>query len=144
MESAQSESEDLPGLTLHVIHEELASCAGRNFQAAGKIHLSAEVHDLGVFDDVVEKLDGMTVHTVNDVPQALVKAAQRRAKRAEEKMMSLTEESRNRIDQLEAELSFARQERDTYRGQLEQALATNAELTEALRWADEALQSRSK
>uniref|UniRef100_UPI00311D9102 hypothetical protein n=1 Tax=Erythrobacter sp. TaxID=1042 RepID=UPI00311D9102 len=77
-------------------------------------------------------------------PQALVKAAQRRAKRAEEKMMSLTEDSRNKIDQLEAALSFARQELENYKGQLSQALAANAELTEALRWADEALQSRSQ
>lgn len=144
MESAQSSSEDLPGLTLYVVQEELSSCAGKSFKAAGKILLSAEVHDLGIFDDVLEKLDGMTIHTVNDVPQALVKAAQRRAKRAEEKMMSLTEDSRNKIDQLEAALSFARQELENYKGQLSQALAANAELTEALRWADEALQSRSQ
>ena len=143
MEAANIGASELPGLTLHVMEDELSSCAGKTFQAAGTIVLSAEVHDLDIFEEVKEKLDGMTVHTVNDVPQALVKAAQRRAKKAEQKMMDTTENSRKRIDELEAQLSFTLQEKDSLKGRLEQALVEKKKLEEALAWADQALQSRS-
>lgn len=144
MEAANIGSDELPGLTLHVMEDELTGCAGKTFKAGGRIVLSAEVHNLDIFDEVKEKLDGMTVHTVNDVPQALVRAAQRRAKRAEQKMMDISEDTRKRVDELEAQLSFALQERDNFKGQLEQALAEKKSLEEALEWADESLQSRSK
>jgi len=143
MEPANLGVGELPGLTLHVIEDTLASCAGKAFKAAGMITLQAEVHDLDIFDEVKEKLDGMTIHTVNDVPQALVKAAQRRAKKAEQRMMDHTEESRRRIDELESQLSFALHERENFRAQLEQALNEKKALEEALAWADQALQSRS-
>ncbi len=143
MEAANLGADQLPGLTLHVATSELAHCAGQKFKAVGRITLSAEVHDLDTFGEVMDKLDGMTVHTVNDVPQALVKAAQRRAKKAEQKMMETNEDSRRRIDELEAQLSFALHERDNFRAQLSTVLEENRNLADALQWADEALKSRS-
>ncbi len=143
MEAANIGADQLPGLTLHVMKDELTGCAGRKFKASGQILLAAEVHDFDTFDEVKEKLDGMTVHTVNDVPQALIKAAQRRAKRAEEKQVENTENSRRRIDELEARLSFMEQEKNSLQFQLETAQRELAELRETVEWQDGVIQSHS-
>lgn len=143
MEAANIGAGQLPGLTLHVMQDELSGCAGKKFKAHGQIVLSAEVHDYGIYEEVKEKLDGMTVHTVNDVPQALIKAAQRRAKKAEQRQMETSEQSRRRVDELEANLSFTTQERDALRFQLEEAQREIAQLRETVDWQDQAMQSRS-
>lgn len=113
--------EDLPGLVLRVHEEQLTPCAGQSYLATGYITLTAEVNDLGVWDKVVEKLEGMAVYSVSTLADTLVQAAQRRANQAESMAMQTMEEARARIDQLEASLSFRTAENENLKHQLANA-----------------------
>lgn len=137
-----NKKEDVPGLTLYVKEHDLQHCAGKNFAATGFITLRAEVNELDIWDKVVEKLEGMTVYTVNDLSGAVIQAAQRRANRAEKKAMETMEEARQRVDELEATTSFLESDNENLKNQLEAVIRERNELQECVDAQDAALEGR--
>lgn len=131
--------EDVPGLTLYVKESDLQHCAGKQFKATGFITLRAEVHELDIWDQVVEKLEGMTIYTVNDLMGAVIQSAQRRANRAEKKAMKTMEEARKRVDELEAVNSFLESDNERLKRELTQALKERDELQEVVDVQDQAM-----
>jgi len=105
-------------LTFHIKNKTLLPCAGGKFKATGSVTLDAEVGDLEVWDTVIERLDNMTVHTVHDVAGALVAAARKKTQQAEQVAVEVTEDSRKRMDKLEADKSFLEQDAENLRRQL--------------------------
>lgn len=108
----------IPGITLHVHASDQAPCAGNTFLATGYVTLTAEIHDFSIWDQVVEKLNGMAVYSVATLTETLVEASRRRANKAEEDAMRATESSRVRVEELESALSFRDAELQATRGQL--------------------------
>jgi hypothetical protein len=126
-----------PGLTFYVTSKQLGPPAVEDHKAVGVINLNAVVTDLSVWDAVVDKLDGMVIHTVNDVAGTLVDVAKRRAERAEKQAMSITEESRQEVDRLNADISFKDQEILSLQGQLAQVVQERDMALEGLRAHEE-------
>lgn len=116
----------IPGITLHVHGSDQSPCAGTEFLATGYITLTAEIRDFTIWDQVVEKLNGMDVYSVSTLTETLVEASRRRANKAEEDAMRVTEMSRARVDELESALSFRDAELEALKGQL---AAAQEELT---------------
>lgn len=142
MTVTSKQKEDLPGLTLYVREQLLSPCAGETFKSTGFITLRAEVSDYAVWDQIVEKLDGMVIYTVNDLTGAVIQAAQRRANRAEKQAMETMEQARARVDELEASLSFMERDNENLKGQLAQALKEKQELQEVVDVQDQVLDAR--
>ena len=134
-----STKEELPGLTLNISSEELTGCQGSAIKAVGFITLRVEVNDYTIWDKVLEKLDGMTVYTVNDLFGAVMDAAQRRANRAENQVMKTTEEARQQVDELESKLSFTLQDNENLKVQIQQLVAERDELQVTCDALDDAL-----
>lgn len=142
MTVTSKQKEDLPGLTLYVKEQLLSPCAGETFNSTGFITLRAEVSDYAVWDQIVDKLDGMVTYTVNDLTGAVIQAAQRRANRAEKQAMETMEQARARVDELEASLSFMERDNENLKGQLAQALKEKQELQEVVDVQDQVLDAR--
>jgi hypothetical protein len=94
-------NEKLPGLTFHVENTSLQDKHGR-------VQLDATVNDIGLWDEVLKKLDGFRVYTVADLQTALVEVLQEDQKNMqdgyEQKVQHLTQElerARQRISVLE-------------------------------------------
>jgi hypothetical protein len=136
----KNKKEDLPGITLYIKEHELTPCVGKVYKSAGFITLRAEVNDLDVWDRVVEKLDGMTIYTVNDLTGAVIQAAQRRANRAEKQAMKSMEDARRVVDELEARNSFLESDNDNLKRQLEAIIQERDELQEVVDIQDQTLQ----
>lgn len=113
--------EAVPGLTLHISGKKIQGSTGEKYVANCSVTLTAQVSDLAVWDSVLERLDGMTVYTVDDVTDAVIAAAQRRANRAEKQMVDTVERFRQENEQLQSQLSFAQAENDLFRQQLAHA-----------------------
>lgn len=137
-----TKEKELPGLTLYVKEQKLTPCAGQEFKSTGFITLRAEVHDLAIWDKVVERLEGFTVHSVTEVTEAVVMAAQRRANRAEKTAMSTMEQARTEVDRLEADNSFLRSDYERMKGQLAAAATELQELQMVVDAQDAALEAR--
>lgn len=138
----KQKKEDLPGLTLYIKDQELTPCVGKMFKSAGFITLRAEVNDLDVWDQVVEKLEGMTIYTVNDLTGAVIQAAQRRANRAEREAMKSMEDARRLVDELDARNSFLESDNENLKRQLEAVVRERNELQEVVDVQDQTLQSQ--
>jgi hypothetical protein len=136
----KNKKEDLPGITLYIKEHELTPCVGKVYKSAGFITLRAEVNDLDVWDRVVEKLDGMTIYTVNDLTGAVIQAAQRRANRAEKQAMKSMEDARRVVDELEARNSFLENDNENLKRQLEAIIQERDELQEVVDIQDQTLQ----
>lgn len=132
--------ERLPGLTLHLKEQSLQPCAGKELVATGFVVLRAEVHDLQVWDAVVEKLDGMVVYTVNNLADALFTAVQDRANKAEERTLSVAERARVEIDALSARLAFTEEQALNSQRQVVELKQENAILNELIDIKDAELQ----
>jgi len=128
-------------MTLHIVEHVLKPCTGKNYKAAGRIVLSAEVADFGIWDEVKERLDGMTIHTVSDMAEALISAAQRRAKKAEKAMMKSNEESRQEVEKLGVELAFTQRKLEEEGNKAEMYANRVMELEEVIRGLDMMLES---
>lgn len=139
--TTKQKKEDLPGLTLYIKDHELTPCVGKVYKSAGFITLRAEVNDLNVWDQVVEKLEGMTIYTVNDLTGAVIQAAQRRANRAEKQAMKSMEDARRVVDELESRNSFLESDNDNLKRQLAAIVAERDELQEVVDIQDQTLQS---
>lgn len=116
-----AEKQTPPGLTFHIQEKSLNPPALPEHAAIGYISMTATVRDLAVWDEVVQRIDGMEIFTVKDVASTLVDVAKRRADRAEKQAMQINEESRQEIDRLNAELSFKNQQIASLEQQLLQA-----------------------
>lgn len=130
----QEKEAAVPGITLHLDEQELRHCYGDNYVAAGRLVLRAEVQSFEVWDAVVQRIDGMTVYTAENLAEAIAYAAQRRANRAEQKAAETIEEARQQIEQLEAHLAFMEQEKAHLQGNvavLQGELAVMKEVVEA-------------
>lgn len=136
----KQKKEDLPGLTLYIKEQELTPCAGKEFKSAGFITLRAEVNDLDVWDQILEKLEGMTVYTVNDLTGAVIQAAQRRANRAEGAAMKTMEEARQRVDEFDARNSFLENDNERLRRENAALIKERDELQEVVDIQDQTLQ----
>jgi predicted RNase H-like nuclease (RuvC/YqgF family) len=132
--------EDIPGITLYMKEKELTPCAGKLFKSTGFVTLRAEINDLNVWDQVTDKLDGMTVYTVNGLTEAIVQAAQRRATRAEKRAMDTMEQARRSVDDLEAAVSFLERDNENLKGQIAELLRERKELQEVIDVQDAALE----
>lgn len=132
--------EDLPGLTFYIKEKELLHCAGKRFKATGIITLRAEIQDLAIWDPVLEKLEGMTIYTVNDLVGCVVQAAQRRANKAEIQAMKTMEDARRVVDELEARNSFLESDNANVHRQLAAVLRERDELQDIVTTQDAVLQ----
>jgi hypothetical protein len=115
------EQEGIPGLTLYVHESAIGPCAAGQHKGAGTITLTAEVDDFEVWDKVVQKLDGMRVHSVQTLAEALVRVAQVKAATAEQKAAMTVESYRGEIARLESQLAFAAQSIGDMKRQLQAA-----------------------
>jgi len=70
---------------------------------------------------VVQKLDGMRVHSVQTLAEALVRVAQVKAATAEQKAAMTVESYRGEIARLESQLAFAAQSIGDMKRQLQAA-----------------------
>lgn len=131
--------QEIPGLVLYVTEHQCDGCPGDAFTTIGKIQLRAEVQDLEIWDQVVEKLHGMTIYTVDSLHEQVARAAQRRANRAEEQAMQVSEEARQQVDELESRCSFLEQEVNNLRGHISILLQERDELNLVIEAQDAAL-----
>lgn len=138
----KQKKEDLPGLTFYTKEKELKHCAGKKFKATGSVTLRAEIQDLGLWEPILDKLDGMVVYTVNDLADCVVQAAQRRADKAESTAMKTMEDARRIVDALEARNSFLESDNANVHRQLHTLVQERDELQEVVSMQDAALQQR--
>ena len=64
----------IPGLTFHVESADYKDSA--MFAAKGTVHLSVDIEDLDVWEEVLHRLDGMRVHAVDDFHRQLMTSLQ--------------------------------------------------------------------
>lgn len=100
----------IPGLVFHIEAQHLGPCVGGEIRAHGIATISADVYDVGVWDRAIEKLNGLVVYAQTVLPEILVEAAQIRAGQAEEEADKVREESRAKIEMLEARNAFQQSE----------------------------------
>jgi len=82
----------IPGLTFHVESADYKDSA--MFAAKGTVHLSVDIEDLDVWEEVLHRLDGMRVHAVDDFHRQLMTSLQQENEQLLERVTKLAEENR--------------------------------------------------
>lgn len=134
--------EDVPGVVLHVSESSLRHCPGHNFIATGAVTLRAEVNSYDLWDDVVDRLDGKVIYTVDSMAEAVLAAAQRRATQAEKRSVETIEKYRSDLDAALARLAFLEAENQRLTGQVTFLTGKNEELQLTVDAQDMALMQR--
>jgi gamma-glutamylcyclotransferase (GGCT)/AIG2-like uncharacterized protein YtfP len=97
----------LPGLTFHVETAQLTN-------KLGKAEIHADVNDVDMWEQVITKLDGLRIYTVEDLATSVMEVLQTENK--EEKMAHArqTEELRQQLETLKQRNSFLEQQNAEY------------------------------
>ncbi len=100
--------ERLPGVTFRLTRGDLLPPADNKKQKAlGAVELNAEVNDFDVWKEVLDKLNGMRIYTIENLAEEMVEVAQEKARQLENEMAKKTEELRVERAQLQQQLDFA-------------------------------------
>lgn len=95
--------ERIPGVTFRLTHgSKKPPIDPKLHKAVGHVELYAEINDFNVWDEVLQRLNGMRVYTVENLAEEMINVAQKKAREAETNLSK-------RIQQLEAELEQSKQ-----------------------------------
>ena len=134
--------ESLPGLVLYMVEHALQPCSGEKFKGTGLIKLRAEVHDFDVWDQVVDRLDGMTVYQSLTLMESVMASIQRRAEKKTAAALQTMEEARVRVEELEAQLSFVLADNERLKQQMSVLVRERDELQEVVDIQDQTLEQK--
>lgn len=81
-------------------------------EARAHVLLTAEIYNIEVWEQVVKKLDGLTVHTVTDFAVEIVEVMEATHKKEKERLGQDLIAKDAKIAQLEQQLSFAKADKD--------------------------------
>lgn len=110
--------ERIPGVTFRLTRaDKKPPIDPKKHKAIGYVELTAEINDFMVWEDVLQRLNGMRVYTVENLAEEMISVAQNRAREAERDL-----EVKNQA--LQAELEKAKQNLSFTKAELQQRLQT--------------------
>ncbi len=95
--------EKIPGLTLRMVQADLKN-------GHGTLHLTAIVNDIPTWEDVVARLNGMRVYTIEGLAEEMINVAQRRANQVQEDSRKEVLNLQVEVEQLKQQVSFTKAE----------------------------------
>lgn len=103
--------EELPGVTFRLTRADVGPPVDIDrHKALAFVEMQAEINDFGIWDDVIKRLDGMRLYTVNNLAEEMISVAQERAREAEKATEKKRIEAQAEIEKLKQRLSFAEAE----------------------------------
>ena len=100
--------ERLPGVTFRLMRGEQRPPADptRPNTSVGIVELYAEINNSSVWVDVLNRLNGMRIYTVDNLAEEMISVAQKRAKESEKKVQQEKEVLRSELDAANQRISF--------------------------------------
>jgi glutamyl-tRNA reductase len=95
--------EKIPGLTLRMVQADLKN-------GHGTLHLTATVNDIPTWEEVVGRLNGMRVYTVEGLAEEMINVAQKRARQVQEESRKEVLALRLELEKLKQQVSFTKAE----------------------------------
>jgi hypothetical protein len=121
---------DIPGVTFHVVRSEYSGAGVLNdrVKLRGAVHLTAEIEDKDIWDEVIRRLDGYRVYSIDDFSQQLVLVMKDEREAAVKKLAEVQEEARVTAERAAQIIRFLTAERDSLDQQLKSAQQLLAQL----------------
>jgi hypothetical protein len=94
--------EKIPGVTFHLQKGEQLPPANDEHLARGEVILGCEIHDLEVWKDVLEKINGLRIYTVSDLSEAMVSISQKKYRQLEEDFHKYKIQVNTQLEELKA------------------------------------------
>jgi hypothetical protein len=101
--------ERLPGLTFW--RESASQLPSDAHKAKGRVVLTADIDDLGMWDEIVRQFDGMRIYAAGDFKEAMIEALQKDKRSIETKLKQKEVEANTELEHLRAENSMLLGER---------------------------------
>ena len=99
--------ERVPGVTFRLTRgEQRPPIDTKLHKAVGHVELYAEINDFGVWADVLQRLNGMRVYTVENLAEEMISVAQKKAREAETKLQQDKEALRSELELAKQRISF--------------------------------------
>lgn len=99
--------ERVPGVTFRLTRgEQRPPIDTKLHKAVGHVELYAEINDFNVWADVLQRLNGMRVYTVENLAEEMISVAQKKARDAERKLQQDKEELRSELEKAKQRISF--------------------------------------
>lgn len=103
--------ERIPGVTFRLTRgDQKPPIDPKKQKAIGVVELHAEINDFNVWTEVLERLNGMRIYTVENLAEEMVDVAQKKAREVEKEMRATTDALHAQSQQLQQRLSFVEQE----------------------------------
>lgn len=83
--------------------------------AGGEVELRAEIVDLGMWETVIDKLDGMRIYTVKNLAEQMVSVSQQKAREAQKQLEMFSVEATGELEVLRQRVSFLEHENQQLR-----------------------------
>ena len=102
----------IPGVTLWLEDGSLLPPGDKQtkeFKAHGRIILSATISDFGVWDDVVEKVNGMRIYSVDDFKSEMIEMLQEDKEEVDNELESVKRAAHAEKEELKQALDLERQ-----------------------------------
>jgi glutamyl-tRNA reductase len=101
-----TKQDEVPGITLFLVEATRAPTRNPKLKGRGYIRLEADIADDPTWDHVVEKLDGLRIHTVANLAEAIVDAMKAQHAQEVQKLEERLREQEVELQKLRQELSF--------------------------------------
>ena len=103
--------ERIPGVTFRLTRGDQKPPIDPSKQKAiGVVELHAEINDFNVWAEVLDKLNGMRIYTVENLAEEMVDVAQKKAREATQEMKAKTDALHAQSQHVQQQLSFVEQE----------------------------------
>ena len=101
-------NEQLPGVTFRLDRaDKLPPINPKKHKAIGRVELHADINDFEVWDEVLSKLSGLRIYTIENLAEEMVNVTQKKAKETEQALSARNQELKAALERVKQELSFA-------------------------------------
>lgn len=100
---AQDQTDRLPGVTFSVVESNYHGAAAG---IVGNVRMTAKIDDVDLWKEVVRKLNGYRIYTVNDLSATMIEVTQKKLAKAEEELEGQRRRFHAQLENLRQKNSF--------------------------------------